>query len=192
MGASSSESIWTEDVHQNIEVNGPGQVYSLWGMGSGTRSHRRGSHCHDVEGGSLYLRLDQRVLLDGAQLSSLSLPGGSAVLRGSLVSAHQDSRGGPCPTPILRSVTPTRLSAPGLGEGELPPPASSPWWLLWPTSGQSACAPPSLSSPLGDPHSQLSHAGLSDPLRLTVLRLAANLVSISGDTCLEHSHGQLG
>lgn len=37
-------------------------------------------------GGSLYLRLDQWVL-DGAQQSFLSLPGGSAVLRGSLVSA---------------------------------------------------------------------------------------------------------
>lgn len=107
----------------------------------------------DMGGGSLYLRLDRWVLLVGAQLSSLSLPGGSAVLRGSLVSAPQDSRGGPCTTPILRSVIPTRPLALRLGEVELlPPPASSLWWSLWPAYYRTIrLCTPSLSSPLGDP-----------------------------------------
>lgn len=76
----------------DIVVNGPRQVHPLWGIGSVTRSHRHASHCRHhfhllvPQVRPLYLRLDLApqvrlmVLLDGDQLSSLSLPGGSAVL----------------------------------------------------------------------------------------------------------------
>lgn len=87
-------------------------------------------------------------LLASPQPSSLSLPGGPAVLRGSRVSAIQDAGGGPSASPVLRGLM-APGPRPGAGKGGAASQSisSSLWQPRWPgratqpTSGQSACVP---------------------------------------------------
>lgn len=104
-------------------------------------------HIASAQGVLVMSSFCQRFLLASHQSSSLSLPGGPAVLRGSCVSAIQDPRDGPSASPILRGVT---VPGPSPGAGRGGAASQSPfslWWPLWPgrttrlTSGQPACVP---------------------------------------------------
>lgn len=90
-------------------------------------------------------------------------------------------------------MIPTRLSALGLGEAELP--ASCFFTLMAAMAYYRTvclCTPPHCPLCLGTSYSQQSHPGLNDPLKLRVLSLASHLVFISNDTCSENSRGKLG